>query len=95
MGEHARAPMVGQSSAAARVCLHGSAYCPCRAAPHLPTAYCSLWRLLRIMHGVAEAMELNHEQELERHHRLVHGLQKASGPPRQRFPLAAWSWAPG
>ncbi|KAL4422153.1 hypothetical protein ABPG77_006842 [Micractinium sp. CCAP 211/92] len=35
-----------------------------------------LWRLLRIMHGVAEAMELNHEQELERHHRLVHGLQK-------------------
>ncbi|KAL4458462.1 hypothetical protein ABPG75_013327 [Micractinium tetrahymenae] len=35
-----------------------------------------LWRLLRVMHGVAEAMELNHEKELEQHHRLVHGLQK-------------------
>lgn len=35
-----------------------------------------LWRLLRVMHGVAEAVELGHERELERHHRLVHGLQK-------------------
>ncbi|EFN54197.1 hypothetical protein CHLNCDRAFT_135664 [Chlorella variabilis] len=35
-----------------------------------------LWRLLRVMHSVAEAMELNHEGEVERHHRLVHGLQK-------------------
>lgn len=24
-----------------------------------------LWRILRVMHGVAEAMELNHEHELE------------------------------
>ncbi|KAI7840282.1 hypothetical protein COHA_006064 [Chlorella ohadii] len=35
-----------------------------------------LWRILRVMHGVAEAMELNHEHELEQHHLLVHGLQK-------------------
>jgi hypothetical protein len=34
---------------------------------------------LRLLHGVAEAMELNHENELESHHRLVHGLQQARG----------------
>lgn len=52
--------------------LPNAAPCPARA--------CSLWRLLRVMHGVAEAMELNHEQELEHHHSLVHGLQQARGP---------------
>ncbi|KAI3435829.1 hypothetical protein D9Q98_001887 [Chlorella vulgaris] len=35
-----------------------------------------LWRVLRVMHGVAEAIELNHESELSHHHRLVHGLQQ-------------------
>lgn len=35
-----------------------------------------LWRLLRVMHGVAEAMEVHHEEELRHHHSLVHGLQK-------------------
>lgn len=55
-------------------------------APSTPLARaprCSLWRLLRVMHGVAEAVELGHERELERHHRLVHGLQKARGHARR------------
>ena len=38
-----------------------------------------LWRLLGLVHGVAEAMEANHEAELEQHHRLVHGLQQVGG----------------
>lgn len=38
-----------------------------------------LWRILRVMHGVAEAIELNHESELSHHHRLVHGLQQVHG----------------
>jgi tellurite resistance-related uncharacterized protein len=36
----------------------------------------SLWRILRVLHGVAEAMELQHEHEAEKHHRLLHGLQQ-------------------
>jgi len=31
------------------------------------------------MHGVAEAMELNHEKQEEQHHKLVHGLQRVGG----------------
>jgi hypothetical protein len=30
------------------------------------------------MHGVAEAMELNHESEMQRHHAIIHGLQKVT-----------------
>ena len=45
--------------------------CSCHATdpswPLLPLGLpcCSLWRIMRIMHGVAEAMELNHSQELQ------------------------------
>eukprot|EP00887_Chlorella_sp_A99_P001136 scaffold14.g1136.t1 len=43
-----------------------------------------LWRIMRIMHGVAEAMELNHTQELHKHqHEIVH-LQSELAVARQR-----------
>ena len=45
--------------------------------PLLPAR--SLWRILRVMHGVAEAMELKQEGKLQQHHRLVHGLQQVGG----------------
>lgn len=44
----------------------------------------SLWRVLRILHGVAEAMELQHEREAEKHHRLVHGLQRDLAAEQRR-----------
>mgnify|MGYP001810344350 CR=1 FL=1 len=54
---------------------------------HARRAPRSLWRIMRIMHGVAEAMELNHSQELSHLH--THNLQLEAvraecGPQRPR-----------
>lgn len=41
---------------------------------------CRLWRIIRIMHGVAEAMELNYGQEMGRLQLRVQQLETVSGP---------------
>ena len=33
------------------------------------------WRLIRVMHGVAETMALEHSENLDKHHALQHELQ--------------------
>lgn len=45
-----------------------------------------LWRILRVLHGVAETMELSHEQAEERHHLLIHGLQQVRRAAAPRGP---------
>ena len=60
---------------------------------------CSLWRIMRIMHGVAEALELNHKEELHQRQHMIEHLQSVRcaswglplGPPgRARWCAAKW-----
>jgi len=38
-----------------------------------------LWRLVRILHGTAETMMLDHESKLEKHHEVEKELEEVSG----------------